>query len=179
MKKILTQEEIEKMKNYAEDLFNTDKQVIDIVCDFWYSGTTATLTETGKANIRKLLKRYKFEEVLRAMKMSMSYIVYNTDDNPEFESIEKAYNKITTICNANRSDIKYEGDLKLVYIKGIIKKRLEIDDYSSDAEIITLLRNTESKEVSREELRDISKTITSWTDLLNKLDKAVANKQQN
>jgi len=177
MKKILTPEDIKKMDDYATELLNIDEQIIEIVSSFWYSGTTSTLSENGKVNIKKLLKRYKFEEVLKAMKASMSYIIYDANDNPELESLNKAFNKINTICNANRSDTKYEGDLKIVYIKGIIKNKLMMDDFYKDNEILTLLRHMDSKGVSREEMRDISKTITSWSDMMKKFEEAKTNKE--
>lgn len=156
------QEQIAMMMEWQRSLVDLDAQELDEAVDFWCDLMGKfSLTDVGKANIRKLLRAFGLQEVLEAMRVAAeSYLKLDDNSEPTFESAEVALGKIGGICRIRRAE-KDKPYLKDVfYIRGILKNRLSYVNY---AEAKSLLEELFEEGADAEELKKVAREVRNWT----------------
>ena len=108
--------QLQLMIDWKKELEKFDNEQIDEI-EKLFEITNTTFTNQGKENIKRMIKKYGFEEVYESAKLSISQY-YNKDDE---DSVFKTFNYISRICN-NR--IKQRENPKIYQINYLIKKYL-------------------------------------------------------
>jgi len=149
-------EQMRLMVDWKKELQNLENEQIDAIDEYFESGTTAGLSDEGRQEIRKLIKKFGFEEVLES---TIASVTQYYDGTPE--SIEKCGNYIGKIC-AMREKQKRDPWLKdKLYIRGILRNRARI----LDSERLTkALDSIISWIVDVEVLTDFARECTDWDD---------------
>jgi hypothetical protein len=91
----------------------------------WDQLTGCTFTETGKKTIRKLIKRFGFDEVASAMNVAADqYLETDSDGKVTFESALFAFDRIGGIAYVEQQEKAEPGIKQIRYIRGILRNRL-------------------------------------------------------
>ena len=149
-------EQMRLMVDWKKELQNLENEQIDAIDEYFESGTSAGLSDEGRQEIRKLIKKFGFEEVLESTIASVTQYYDGTS-----ESIEKCGNYIGKIC-AMREKQKRDPWLKdKLYIRGILRNRVRI----LDSERLTrALDSIIDWIVDVEVLTDFAKECIDWDD---------------
>ncbi len=129
-----------------------------------------TLNEVGKAEAKKLVQKYKMEEIIEALnKGRNAYLRYGEDGQLVNESVEQFLSKIPGIIVISRKGPIYA---KIHYAKGICKNRFYYwDDAKGIGLLKELVRVLEEKGLEEDrivsffetEVFRISKSVRNWT----------------
>lgn len=159
-------EQLEMLMEWHRSLVDLDAEIIEELSIFWDELVPCYhLNERGLESLRKWLKRFNVNEILEAMRISTSqYLKYDdrSDDptKPIHESVEKAWSYVPKIC-ANRRRCKDKPYLPdLYYARGILRNRLT---YVNEWQSIQLMEGAIVAGLSTDEIQDIAKQVTSWT----------------
>lgn len=166
-------EQLEMLMEWHRSLVDLDAEVIEELSTFWDELVPGyRLNERGVENLKKWLKRFNVNEILEAMRISVSqYLKYDdrSDDpaKPTHESVEKAWKYVPKICANKRrcKDKPYLPDL--YYARGILRNRLT---YVNEHISIRLMEQAVLAGMSTNEIQDIAKQVTSWTQFKNAME---------
>lgn len=115
--------QLEMMLEWREELLKLDDKVVNLLGEEWTKLVGATLTEVGKNNLRKLLKKFDFTEITEAMDIATNYVKKDSLGKTSFESLEVAFNKIGGICTNKKRQIEDPSLAKIYYLKGILRNK--------------------------------------------------------
>lgn len=157
-------EQLEMMVDWHKGLLNLNSEEVDKASEFWDDLTYPwETTEAGKADVRRWIKKFGFNEVLECMRLSADHYL-KRDDKDELldESVYKAHNYVGRICSTRRQEAGKPYMKDLYYIRGILRNRLS---YINDWRAIDLLEKAYLSEVSIDELRELAKNpqVKNWT----------------
>lgn len=141
--------QIDMMLEWRDELKNLDNDVVEIFCEEFEIATDREVTDEGKKQIKKWLKKYKLKDLLEAMDRS---IIQYSDVSKAFDMIPRiAY----YVANPEKSI-----DVDLYYISGILNNRLY---YYNKPVGINYLKRV-SKYVDKDYLTEVAKTVKNWTE---------------
>jgi len=154
-------EQLKLLLRWKCELKKFDDEQIDVVDNIVITTSNHKLSESGRYDILKTIKKYGISEVIEATKISFIQY-YKTDSDTS-----KAVDYIPRICfhRLQRDNDPYL--YKTYYIKGIIKNRIGLFNEKRVTTALTILvKNDESCR----KLTDIAKNAKNWTcfwELLN------------
>lgn len=157
-------EQLEMMMSWMEGLRDIQDETTSRVASYWYELAPGfTMNQNGRNKLQKWLRKFTIEEVCHAMEIAAEQYLRFTDGKAVTEdSWDEAFRKIPGICRVEHAS-KTEPDLKeLYYIRGIVRNRLD-GRYYKAPEALDWLKSARSWDVPIEELRNIAKRITSWS----------------
>ncbi len=163
-------EQLKMMVEWRDNLRNIKNMEFESVCSEWESSTDYTLTDLGKTNIRKLVKKYSMNIIFEAIDIACtSYLEYDNDAKCwSLYSIEKAFNKLPGICrnivNPPAPEMKTAW-----YCRAILRKRLR---YINENNVIPVIREAISRGVTEDELKEVCKTCKNWSHFLQLIEDA-------
>lgn len=165
-------EQLEMMMEWQRSLLDLEEQTVTMLVNFCDDLTPGYgLTESGINSLKKWVKRFGFEEVVEAIKISHNqYLEYkpNNPDSLTEKSVSKAFCYIPRIC-VNRKKFKDEPYLRrLHYIRGILRNRLP---YVNEHQSIELMRDAVQYGIPVQDIEDLSKVIKNWTEFRDTLEK--------
>jgi hypothetical protein len=131
-----------------------------------------SLTAHGKDGVRKLIKQFGVDLVLRAMREAVdSYC--ERDEKGEYtkESIDHAYSKLRGVARVLRDSAERPYLKQLFYIRGILRNRL---NYVDDRLVISLMEECAQLNVDLDDLERIAKTTRNWSSFRSVLDRYIA-----
>lgn len=174
-------EQIDMMIEWQKSLAALDTEELDKAVEYWCELVKwQGLTEYGRNEIRKSIKRYGLGDVLTAMRTAAEqYLDFTDGDTPTEESAREAFQKIAGICATTRrmQDKPYLRDL--YYIRKIAENRC---GYFRKDEALEWLESAFSWGADVEELRAIARRTTSWSrwrnDLIEYITELKANNSQ-
>lgn len=117
-------EQLEMMLEWQKSLINLDEIAVTKLAEIWSELVTGyALNELGLANLRKIIGRFGPEQVITAMRASVTSYLKIEDGKPTPESVEKAWEYVARIAGANQraEDRPYMHDL--YYIRGMVRNR--------------------------------------------------------
>lgn len=160
-------EQLEFLLQWRNEVSEIIDNEIDAIESIFKDSANCNFNPPGKYIIKKLIKRYGFEEVLDATDKSLSK--YYDARIPKSE--EKAFDYISRICETKKR-IKNNPELKdLYYIRGIARNRF---NYLNEKKTIIWLTKLFNYGVSIDTLKNISLNAKNWTQfrtiLENKLE---------
>lgn len=91
--------------------------------------------ESGKAHIRRWLKKYSLPEILDALDEAFDHYMRFNGDEPDQKSWEVAFAKIPAIASLKRQAVEKPYMPRLAYIQGILRKRFDDSRGSYIAEL--------------------------------------------
>lgn len=152
-------EQLEMIAQWKLELLNIENEEVNKVMEILNKSLLCnfSLTESGIVNMKKLLKKYGFNEVVECAIISFN----------QYES-EEAFNKIEAIIKTRQQEKVQPGIKDLYYIRGIAKKRFH---YCNEQTAIILLKQCYELDASIESLKSFTitcKNWSQWTDGLNK-----------
>lgn len=152
-------EQIEMLLQWQKELLNLKDYVVDQVADYWSEQVDGySLNEHGIQNLKKLLKRFSPEEVMTAIKDAAEQYLERIDDKYTQDSVEKAWDFVGRICAVNSASKTKPYMKELFYIRGILRKRMNI----YDKDVMGLLERAAEAGVDVESLKSAAKEVRNW-----------------
>ena len=94
-------EMIEMMALWKKELLEEEAKMIDIIDDYLCSISNYCMNDTGRANMKRLIKKFSFSEVYEAVEIAFDRY-YNPNYYNDSPSWNYAFNKIGGICHNRR-----------------------------------------------------------------------------
>lgn len=156
------QEQLTMMVDWQKSLLNLDQEELRQADEFWKAVTNGyVLTETGKADARKILKRYGLAALLSAMRTAGdAYLKIGPDGIPLADSATTAFSKLRSICSIAADEKEKPWIREVFYIRGILKNRLY---YVNLHEAKSLLERAFLADATPSIVREIALTEQNWT----------------
>lgn len=164
-------EQLEMMMVWHQGLKNLDEDTINKLKKYWESLAKGfTINENGVGNLRKWLKKFDFDEILKSMDVAATQYLEWDGEVVTSESWELAYSKIGAIISVERLS-EENPDLKdFYYIRGIIRKRF---NYHNPQLTMDWLKAARSWGATIEELKKIACTTKNWTTFSDDIDEII------
>lgn len=169
-------EQLEMMLEWKKELNNFEEEQVD-KCEELILDFNNELTETGRSNFKKWIKKYGFMEVYEAFETSLSqYVKFNKEGKADGASIGKAIDYVPRIICNKRKQEKDPLLAKKYYIRGILRnrgmlfneKRLwNFLDYALDDGGDELV---EEAEADYEEIKEMACNSKNWTEFWNNVN---------
>jgi len=169
------QEQIRMMIDWQRSLLDLDSEAIDAAESFWCDlAGWHGVTEDGRQDLRKMIRKFGLEELLAAMRDSTHYFKYDDDGEVTSESANHAFNKLSGICAIKRAEGDNPNRKPIFYIRAVVRNRFSYIDLRYAK---TLLELAFEVGADQNTLYRIAADSTSWTDwkrqmhgLLDELD---------
>jgi hypothetical protein len=123
--------------------------------------------ESGKADIRKWLKRYSLAEVLAAMDEAFDHYMRFNGEEPDQKAWNAAFSKIPAFASMKRQAQDKPYLPRLLYIQGIMRKR----EGEPRENYVDRLEIAVTKGWSVDDLEAVAKRTTGWDGMVAELNK--------
>ena len=124
-----------------------------------------SLTENGKAKVKKWIRKYSMPDLFKAIDISAeSYLEFDSEGDVELSSIDSFFNKITGICKNLNAD---EFDSRKHYVKGICRNRFS---YFNEGLLWTYLSECKGAGVFIADIESAAKESKNWTQFTEALE---------
>lgn len=145
-------EQLDMLFKWQKSLAGIHGEAVEKAADFWSELVPGNeLTDSGKKEIGKLIKKFGFASVLEAVRtMAESYDLSTQED------ICHAFSKIGGICRLQSAD---EGTKSMFYIRGILRRRV----YVNEVCVMQLLKEALRNGVDMDEVKELACKCKSWT----------------
>lgn len=156
----LRREQIEMMVKWRQGLSDIDEMAVDQAASAFAELSDGKLTanETGRAELKRLIKKHGLADVLEAIDDSATqYLKYTADGEATDESLRLVFAKIGPVCRGKNMP---EDKKQLFYIRGICRNRL---DRCVDWECIRLLEDAYAAGASIEYLKKLTFDTERWS----------------
>ena len=154
-------EQLEMMAQWRTELLNLENEEADklmkLVSDSL--GLNSKLTDTGKTKMKRLIKKYGFDEVLES-----SIIAYEQYD------INMAFDKIEPIIKNKKMQQEHPEMKDLFYIRAIVKNKFSYYDLNT---AIMLLKKCYELGATIDSLKDFTRNCSNWTQWKNGLNEFI------
>ena len=152
-------QQLQMMIQWREELSGFDNELVHALGEIVNKKISPlSITQTGMDQIEGWLKKFSFEELLKVVDETI--VPRKSDgsiDGAEFMS------KIPRIAAANR---KPESERELLYIRGILRKRLS---YIDERKTIMWLSSAVFAGYCTDELKQFALTVKNWTQFKNEI----------
>lgn len=170
-------EQLEMMMEWRKGLRDLHDETVQNLSDYWTAYTKGfCVTDKGREALAKLSRTFSINEICAAMDTA-AHVYLKTDGkgDPVAESVGAAFHKIGGICRTTRQAKDDPEIMDLLYIRGILRKR--IPGYFNAGKAMELLRDARSWGVSVIALRGIAVGVRNWSDFRGKVEAAVDEKR--
>ena len=154
-------EQLEMMAQWRTELLNLENEEADklmkLVSDSL--GLNSKLTDTGKTKMKRLIKKYGFDEVLES-----SIIAYEQYD------INMAFDKIEPIIKNKKMQQEHPEMKDLFYIRAIVKNKFSYYDLNT---AIMLLKKCYELGATTDSLKEFTINCNNWTQWKNGLNEFI------
>lgn len=156
-------DQLEMMLAWRDSLKDLDEEIVhEIVTRIEANIGDFTINDTGRALVRKWLKRFSVEEILDAIDIASEKLVGFTQ-----EGVEALVTSIPKICSTKRLP---QAKQRLLYARGILRRRI----YVNEKQVMALLENAVASGIDVEELIEYAKDVRNWTEFRAEME-AVCN----
>ena len=152
-------QQLQMMIQWREELSTFDEEQVLALCKIIDQKIKPqSITKTGMKAVEGWLNKFSFEELVSVIDgMTIPRTKDNSIDGNELMA------KIPKIAAANR---KPESERELLYIRGILRKRLS---YIDERKTIMWLHNAIYAGYCTDELKHFATTVRNWTEFKNKI----------
>lgn len=151
--------QLEMMLKWRDGMNSIGDMSLDAISNRLNERTGFTLSEHGRAGQKKLLKQFSVVDVLDALDQAIDKYVKRDDEGKiDQESVSNALDKVSGIAYLKSQP---ESMKALYYARGIMRRRF---NYCPDWKAIKLLKLAHSVGADPEDLKDLAKDASSWTD---------------
>lgn len=120
------QDQIAMMMEWQQALANNEDAVLDEVCSVFTNRTRFEINASGRATLATLIRRFGFEEVLQAIRISTDQYLRWQDDAPTPESVEFAFGKIGGILTVRKQQAKHPWMEDLNRLSYMLRRRYNL-----------------------------------------------------
>ena len=161
------QEQIRMMIDWQRSLVGVDEEATEAVAAFWceLSGWGG-LTEAGKQQVRKWIKKFSTEEVLDAMRAATHYFEFGEDGRLTEESAEHAFGKVGGCCAVTRAEKDNPYLKDVLYLRAIIRNRY---NYIREREAREIIEEALRAGFDVDHLKSVALGNTTWTSWWNEM----------
>jgi hypothetical protein len=165
-------EQIEMMLKWKKGLLSVDNEAVQAVCEFWTECIpTSTLTESGKACVKKLLTKWSLEQVLDAVRKSCAFYL-KTDERGQITnaSIDVAFSKIGGICCVDARAQEDPNAEELYRIRGLLRHRCNYWHGAYNSQCLDALNRGLDAGLSLDVMSKLAGTRSTFGSFLSELD---------
>lgn len=161
-------EQIEMMMEWQRELMELGDYQLEQLADFWAELVDPfSLNDNGRRSLKKLLGKYKLDEIARAMRIAVDQYVEYEDDSPIHQSVEFAWDKVGAICSIKRSQAQKPYLRDILYVRGILRNRLS---YLDEPRALSLLEDAVEWGADIEWLKRHAKEVRNWSEWRNDIE---------
>lgn len=123
-------QQIEMMVRWRDELQGLSEDAVAAINNRIVAKSKYGLSENGKADVRRWLKRFSVAELLHATDEAMDVYLRWQGDEPTSESWGTAFSKIPGVADIQRQQLEKPYLRRLFYIQGIIRNRSRARRYN-------------------------------------------------
>jgi hypothetical protein len=162
-------EQLEMMLQWRESLASLDEKYVSAFEQRFTDVTGSTLTDVGRAKVKRWLKKTSLVDLLDAL--DASFDTYYKGGDPEDADRSnalagKAFSMVPRIVNSKRLNEEKPWMKDLFYIRAIIRNRM----YCNERVAIDLIEQAYHAGAHVEELKDWAKRARNWTNWRNEME---------
>lgn len=167
--------QLEMMMQWREGLRDLESQRLDIIEDKLTEFTGHVLTEQGRKDYRRALKKYGLQLMLDSIEAAANqYLRHSNDGVPTEDSIVKVFDYTIRICKCKELNKSKPYMKELFYIRGILRNRLY---YFVDWEALDYLEKAYLAGASLESLKDCAKSVRNWTQFRESIEEFIGRQE--
>lgn len=154
-------QQLEMLHDWHSSLIGIDEQAADLAADLWFKSTHRDgllLTNEAKEELRRLIKRNGFDAVCKAIREAADAVERSAMDHRD--ACCEWFWKIGRIVSTNKIEAKDPGTSRLLYIRGILRKRCP---YLNESWCIALLKQAKDAGMCLDWMESFAKQVTSWS----------------
>lgn len=164
-------QQLEMMLEWRQALANLDQDYVVALERHFEALTRCTLSEFGRKEMARHLKRFSVSELLEALDASVeTYFRGGSDDDEENIKLgSQALKMLPRVANARRLNDTKPWMNDLFYIRAIIRNRM----YCNERVALDLLERAYHAGADLAELQDWAKRARNWTNWRNEMEEWV------
>lgn len=154
-------QQLEMLHDWHSSLIGIDDQAADLAGDLWFKSTGregSSLTDEAKEELRKLIKRNGFDAVCNAIREAAAAV--ERSGMSHSDACTEWFWKIGRIVSTQKIEAKDPGSSRLLYIRGILRKRCP---YLNESWCIALLKQAKDAGMCLDWMESFAKQVTSWS----------------
>lgn len=154
-------EQLEMMMQWQNALLSLEDTAEQEAAAFWAQiAAPFSLTEQGRTELGKLIRKYGLQEVLVSMRLAVDKYLEHEGGKPTQNSVEVAWKYVDRIGNMRRVDQEKPHIKDLLYVRGILRNRFW---YCDEHRALELLEDAYDAGVSIEDLKGIARRSRNWS----------------
>jgi hypothetical protein len=158
-------EQLDMLIDWRTELSKVKDDATRKMSEFWSELVPGySLNDVGLNNLKKLIKKFSYQEVIDAMEVATTQYIEFVDNKITKDSVELAFSKIGGICTIKRQEAENPHISDLYYIRGILRNRL---NYCDDQKSLRLLQSAVDNGASIDSLKQFASTVKNWTNFQN------------
>ena len=164
-------EQIEMMMEWQRGLMGLKDFQVDELADLWAMlAPPFHLNDRGRHTLKGLLGKFNIDEIAEAMRIAAEQYLEFEDGKPTQDSVEHAWGKVRGICAVRCSAAEKPYLKDLLYVRGILRKRLA---YLDETEALALLEQAHDHGASVEWLKNHAKSVRNWSQWRDEIDELI------
>lgn len=162
-------DQLDMMMEWHKGLSDLKDQTLELLATHWSKHTTGfRLNETGKAELKKIIRLYPIDEIMTAMDISAeNYLAFENNKCTD-ESFELGFNKIVGILKMRKIERDDPDLAKLKHCHNILKKRVFAQ--SAKYHGLKLLQEAYNNGSTTDDLMNLVTSVRNWTEFTEKID---------
>lgn len=155
-------EQLDMMMQWAGGVVDLVEDQVEAINQFWGKVLPGgALTQHGKNCIRKSLRTFSVDEICEAMRVAKEQYIEFDGDQPVRDSVELALSKLDGICYVHRKEQENPDFKKLLYIRGILRKRVNLHTFDNAA-ALQLIEQAHADGVPVPAIQAVALNAESW-----------------
>lgn len=149
-------EQLKMIMEWRDSMKSIDDEMVEIVAsEINKHASGMSVNENGKTKIKSWLRKHSISEILDAIDdvYTRRFMENEIDDSDTFESFFMSIPKSASFKKLP------ESDQKVLYIKGILRNRVHLNDRSYHI----LMGKALKLNVNLDQVQDLAKTVKNWT----------------
>ncbi len=162
-------EQLDMMVQWKSGLASIDEEAVAKVAEFYRQHFVGwVLNERGRGSLRQLITKHGVSDVLDSIvAAARQYVKIGEDGKATAESVDHAWSYVPRILTVKAAAKRDPGMDGLFYARGIARKRIP---YFKDWEALSILKEAHKVGADADDLKDIARTCTSWSDWCCRMD---------
>jgi len=163
--------QLEMMMQWREGLRDLESQQLGIIEDKLTEFTGHVLTEQGRNNYRRALKKYGLQLMLDSIDAAITqYLQHDKNGKPTERSITKVFDYVIRICKCKNLNKDKPYMKELFYIRGILRNRL---NYLVEWKALDYLERAYLADASLDSLKECAKTVKNWSQFCDSIEEFI------
>lgn len=161
-------EQLEMMVEWRKGLLDLKADEVEAVCDFIASTTMYSVSDYGKSQIAKWVKKFSLEEIFDATETAFNQ--YCREVEPSDKAVEewrKAFSYIPRIASVQSRGGISDVEKRLYYIRGILRNRLH---YVNERACMVIMRDAVEQGANIDSIQEVAKSAQNWTQFKDALE---------